>query len=77
MRPATTCCVARGLETRILNMVDINNQFYPGQRLSLAIGHATCMATGQLEATLNLADQAMLSAKERYYVENHLERRRF
>jgi GGDEF domain-containing protein len=57
-------------------LVDLNNQFYPGQRLSMAIGIASCDSPGQVETTLNEADQAMFAAKDRFYGENKLDRRR-
>ena len=68
--------VAQGLKDRIATMVELNNQFYPGVRLSIAIGIATCYTSGQVEATIHEADQAMFSDKERHYAENQLERRR-
>ena len=36
--------VAAGLQERIESMFELNNQFYTGQRLSMAIGIATCHA---------------------------------
>lgn len=68
--------VAIALKDRIESMIELNNQFYPGQRLSLAIGTACCSAAGQVEATIHEADQAMFRAKARYYEEATLERRR-
>jgi diguanylate cyclase (GGDEF)-like protein len=68
--------VAAGLQERIESMVELNNQFYPGQRLSLAIGIASCASAGLVEATLHEADQAMFRAKTRFYEEAKLERRR-
>ena len=68
--------VAQGLKERIATMVELNNQFYPGVRLSIAIGIATCHTSGQVEATIHEADQAMFADKERHYAENQLERRR-
>jgi len=68
--------VAAGLQERIESMVELNNQFYPGQRLSLAIGIASCASAGLVEAALHEADQAMFRAKTRFYEEAKLERRR-
>jgi diguanylate cyclase (GGDEF)-like protein len=68
--------VAEGLQVRIASMVELNNQFYPGQHLSLAIGFATCASAAQVEAALMEADQAMFRDKHRYYDEANLERRR-
>ena len=68
--------VAAGLQERIESMVELNNQFYPGQRLSLAIGTAVCASAGLVEAALHEADQTMFRAKTRFYEEAQLERRR-
>lgn len=68
--------VASGLQERIESMIELNNQFYTGQRLSMAIGIATCHAASQVEAALHEADQAMFREKSRYYDESQLERRR-
>ena len=67
--------LARGLKERIESMLELNNQFYSGQRLSMAIGIASCQAAGELEEAAHRADQAMFVAKEQYYKANHLERR--
>lgn len=68
--------VAIGLKDRIESMIELNNQFYPGQRLSLAIGSASCTAAAQVEACIHEADQAMFRAKTRFYEEAKQERRR-
>lgn len=69
--------VAQSLKSRIQSMTDLNNQFYPGQRLSMAIGLGICTAAGQVDAALNQADQDMFAAKAKYYADNQMERRRF
>ncbi len=68
--------VAQALQERIASIIELNNQFYPGHHLSLAIGIATCDTSAQVEATLNAADKAMFSDKARYYEEAQLDRRR-
>ena len=68
--------MARALQERIESIIELNNQFYPGHDLSLAIGISTCDGAAQVEATLNAADKAMFSAKARYYEETQLDRRR-
>ena len=50
---------AVAVRERIASLVEINNQFYPGQHLSLAMGLASCAAGDQVEAALHHADQAM------------------
>lgn len=69
--------VAAGLQERIQSMVELNNQFYPGQSLSMAMGSASCVSAGQVEAALHAADQAMFTNKTRFYEEAKLERRRY
>jgi diguanylate cyclase (GGDEF)-like protein len=66
---------ALGLKERIESLLELNNQFYPGQKLSLALGIASCLGAPDVEATLHAADQAMFLAKRRYYELNNLERR--
>lgn len=67
---------AQGLRERIESILDLNNQFYPGQKLSLAIGTAACHSAAEVEPAIHAADQAMFEAKTRYYEEAQLERRR-
>jgi len=68
--------VAAGLQERIVSMVELNNQFYPGQNLNMAMGSASCASAVQVEAALHAADQAMFANKTRFYEEAKLERRR-
>lgn len=68
--------VAMGLQERIESMVDLNNQFYPGQKLSMAIGKALCRSAVDVENALHEADQAMFEAKRTYYKHNKLDRRK-
>lgn len=67
--------MAHALKERIDSMTELNNQFYPGHRLSLAIGMATCHAATGVEDCIHAADRAMFDAKARYYDEGKLERR--
>ena len=67
---------AQAVQERIVSMVEINNQFYPGQPLSLAMGLACCASGEQVEDTLHRADQAMYREKLRYYKERGLDRRK-
>ncbi len=67
---------AIAMQERIDSLVEMNNQFYPGQPLSLAMGMACCTAGEQVEETLHRADQAMYGEKLRYYQEHGLDRRR-
>ncbi|TAH10333.1 MAG: diguanylate cyclase [Curvibacter sp.] len=67
---------ALGLRERIESIMELNNQFYPGQKLSMAIGMASCHSAAEVEATIHAADQSMFEAKSRYYELSPLERRR-
>lgn len=69
--------VAAGLQERIQSMIELNNQFYPGQGLSMAIGSASCASAMQVEEALHAADQAMFINKTRFYEDAKLERRRY
>jgi len=60
---------------RIDALVEMNNQFYPGLPLSLAIGHAVGSREERLEATVSRADEQMLAAKRDYYSTRGIDRR--
>jgi len=65
--PATDEQGAQALRERLLSVLDMNNQFYPGHPLNFAIGSATCQAGGSLEAAVQAADNGMYQAKAAYY----------
>ena len=75
--PGTDERGAQSLKARIQSMTDLNNQFYPGQRLSMAIGIGLCQGPGLVDAALNQADQDMFAAKTQYYADMQIERRRY
>jgi diguanylate cyclase (GGDEF)-like protein len=66
---------AQALKEHILSVLELNNQFYPGQTLSMSMGIACCHAGHQLEACINAADRNMYEEKVRYYEDMHLDRR--
>jgi len=66
---------AAALQERILSMLDLNNQFYPGQPISLAMGVACCRSGDAVEAAIHRADQAMYAEKIRYYQDKGIDRR--
>ena len=68
--------MAHALKERIDSVLDLNNQFYPGQKLSLSIGIATCQNAAEVEHCVQLADQQMYAQKKRFYEESQLERRK-
>lgn len=67
--------VTETVRARILNVLDLNNQFYSGQTLSLAIGAASCPEGSMLDQALQTADHAMYEAKKAHYQQHQLERR--
>jgi diguanylate cyclase (GGDEF)-like protein len=67
--------VAKTVAERIGSVLELNNQFYPGQPLSLAMGIATCPSGDQIESMVNRADQAMYAEKARFYRETERDRR--
>lgn len=66
---------AAAMQERILSMLELNNQFYPGQPISLAMGIACCRSGDAVEASIHRADQAMYAEKVRYYHDKGLDRR--
>jgi len=76
LMPGADLRSAQILVDRIQSMVELNNQFYPGRALSLAIGTALCEGVGQMDSALSRADKAMFEAKEHFYAEHDLDRRR-
>ena len=73
--PGTDERGAMALQERILSMLELNNQFYPGQPLSLAMGIACCQSGDAVEAAIHRADQAMYAEKNRYYKQKNVDRR--
>jgi diguanylate cyclase (GGDEF)-like protein len=67
--------MAHSFKERIESLIEINNQFYPGQKLSLALGVATVREAAHLDAGVHQADQAMYRDKARFYEDNGIERR--
>ena len=67
---------ALAVQERIQSLLELNNQFYPGQHLSMAIGLACCQQSEPVESAINRADQAMYADKQRYYQQVDSDRRR-
>jgi diguanylate cyclase (GGDEF)-like protein len=76
LMPGTERAGAERLKDHIDSMLELNNQFYPGQPLSLAVGIATCHHAHELEQACQEADRAMYAAKAHYYATHQIERRR-
>ncbi len=68
---------AAGLELiqRVQALIELNNSFYPGEMLSVAMGCATALQGERLEATVRLADDRMMQAKREFYASSGIDRR--
>lgn len=63
------------LKASLRIVIEMNNQFYQGPRLSLAMGLAVCEKAGDLERVLRLADDAMYAEKRAFYASQASNRR--
>ncbi|MDR0224870.1 MAG: sensor domain-containing diguanylate cyclase [Burkholderiaceae bacterium] len=70
--PASDERGAEAVKERIVSLLELNNQFYPGQPVSLSMGVACCESGSQVEAAVSRADQVMYAEKARYYKEKML-----
>jgi diguanylate cyclase (GGDEF)-like protein len=59
----------------IASLIEVNNQFYSGPELSMAMGAATSEARERLEETVKRADLRMYEAKRTHYRTSAQERR--
>ncbi|TAJ71175.1 MAG: diguanylate cyclase, partial [Sphingobium sp.] len=69
---------SRGAEQvieQVHELLALNNQFNPGQPLSLSMGHATSSEGERLEALVHRADQRMYDSKRRHYAHQQNDRR--
>lgn len=67
---------AAQLAERLDLLIDLNNQFYHGPRLSLALGVATCPVGQRVEDAMSRADAQMYAAKKDFYATTAHDRRR-
>jgi PleD family two-component response regulator len=51
----------------IRQLVEVNNQFYPGSPLSFSMGAATCERGDRLESGVQRADLLMYEEKRTHY----------
>lgn len=65
--PATDERGAQALLERILSLLELNNQFYPGQTLHVSMGYACGQEGASMEAVVHRADQAMYAEKVGFY----------
>jgi len=73
--PATDAAGAERLMERIERLVALNNRFYDGPRLSLAVGASTGEAGASLEDVMTKADARMYENKRDYYLRAGIDRR--
>ena len=73
--PATDERGALAMQERILSLLDLNNQFYPGQTIHVAMGFACGREGASVEALVHQADQAMYAEKMRFYAARDQNRR--
>ena len=74
--PGTDARGAAQMVERIELLVDLNNQFYHGARMSLAMGAATCGPGERLDQSMRLADERMYAMKRQHYSSAAHDRRR-
>jgi diguanylate cyclase (GGDEF)-like protein len=73
--PASDERTGQQVMERVQSLIELNNSFYSGALLSLAMGCATAQKGDRLEATVSLADERMLVAKREFYTASGLDRR--
>lgn len=73
--PGTDERGAIALEERILSLLELNNQFYPGHTIHVSMGHACGQEGSSVEAIVQRADQAMYAEKARAYQNKERNRR--
>lgn len=73
--PNADDCAAHELSQHLLELIDLNNQFYHSPRLSFSMGAATRMPGERLEAAVNRADQQMYVNKRAHYEQADVNRR--
>lgn len=58
---------AQAMQERIMSLLELNNQFYAGQTIHIAMGFACGQQAESIDALVHRADQAMYAEKTRYY----------
>lgn len=66
---------AFAMQERIVSLLELNNQFYPGQTIYVSIGVACGTAQDDVEHIVQRADQAMYVEKARFYAARDKNRR--
>ncbi|MEP7295681.1 MAG: diguanylate cyclase [Burkholderiales bacterium] len=65
----------QAMMARVQSLIELNNSYYPGAPLSMALGCATAQKGERLEATMTHADERMLDAKRGFYAASGRDRR--
>jgi len=73
--PGADARAGQQMMERVRSLVELNNQFYPGAPLSLAMGCATSKEGERLEATVGRADDRMFDDKREFYASGENDRR--
>nr|WP_249334215.1 GGDEF domain-containing protein [Comamonas sp. PE63] len=73
--PGTDERGAVALQERILSLLELNNQFYPGHSIQVSMGHACGQEGTSIESIVQGADKAMYAEKARLYRDKERDRR--
>ena len=73
--PGTDERGAVALQERILSLLELNNQFYPGHSIQVSMGHACGQEGTPIESIVQGADKAMYAEKARLYRDKERDRR--
>jgi diguanylate cyclase (GGDEF)-like protein len=74
--PSTDANAGAAMMDAIQQLVEINNQFYPGSPLSFSMGAATGRPGERLEATAKCTDLVIFEAKRKPYAQAGQDQRR-
>jgi len=73
--PGTDAAVGEAILASLVELIEVNNQFYPDLSLSISVGIATSRSNDRLEQVVKRADMKMLHAKRLYYLQANRNRR--
>jgi diguanylate cyclase (GGDEF)-like protein len=73
--PGTDAAVGEAILASLVELIEVNNQFYPDLSLSISVGIATSRSNDRLEQVVKRADMKMLHAKRLYYLQANGDRR--
>jgi diguanylate cyclase (GGDEF)-like protein len=73
--PGTDAAAGETVLATLMELVELNNQYYPDIPLSISAGVATSRSNDRLEQVVKRADMKMLHAKRLYYLQANRDRR--